>query len=45
MCNNEEDNPYDLSEDEIHLEENEEIYYKTLEDQLREIGMSIHDFI
>jgi hypothetical protein len=42
----EDDNPYDLSEDEIHPHDDEdESYYRSLEDELREVGMSIHDFI
>ena len=39
---------YDYSEDfspEELYEEEYEPQYKTLEDELREIGMSIHDFI
>lgn len=40
----ENDNPYDLSENEIHYEE-DEIHYQSLEDKLRDIGMSIYDFI
>ena len=40
-----EDNPYDLSEDEIHPHEEDEVYCPSLEDNLREVGMSIHDFI
>ena len=40
--------PYDYSEDfspEELYEDEEESYYKTLEEELREVGMSIHDFI
>ena len=40
-----EENPYDLSEDEIHSHEEDEIHYQSLEDKLREVGMSIYDFI
>lgn len=39
---------YDYSEDfspEELYEEKEETQYRTLEDELRDIGMSIHDFI
>lgn len=45
MCYDEEDNPYDLSEEEMHFHEEDEVHYQSLEDQLREVGMSIHDFI
>lgn len=42
------DNEYDYSEDftseEMNFEEPED-RYETFEDKLREIGMSIHDFI
>lgn len=41
------DDPYDYSE-EFSLEEmyeEEEYYYKTLEEELREVGMSISDFL
>jgi hypothetical protein len=34
----------DFSPEELH-EEEEESQYKTLEEELRDIGMSIHDFI
>lgn len=40
--------PYDYSEDfspEELYEEEEESQYRTLEDELRDVGMSIHDFI
>ena len=40
--------PYDYSEDfspEELYEEEEESQYRTLEDELRELGMSIRDFI
>lgn len=40
-----EENPYDLSEDEIHPQEDNEVHYQSFEDKLREVGMSIHDFI
>lgn len=39
-----EDNPYDLSEDEIHPCDEEESC-RSIEDNLREVGMSIRDFI
>jgi hypothetical protein len=45
VCYNEENNPHDLSEDEIYQQDEDEIYYKSLEDKLREVGMSINDFI
>lgn len=40
--------PYDYSQDfspEELYEEKEEPQYQSLEDKLREVGMSIHDFI
>ena len=40
--------PYDYSQDfspEELYEEKEEHQYQSLEDKLREVGMSIHDFI
>jgi hypothetical protein len=45
MYYDEDDNPYDLSEDEIHPHDEDEVHYQSLEDKLREVGMSIHDFI
>lgn len=45
MYSYDKDNPYDLSEEEIHPHEEDEVHYKSLEDELREVGMSIHDFI
>lgn len=40
---------YDYSEDfspeELYEEDEEEFHYRSLEDELRDIGMSIHDFI
>lgn len=44
----EQQEPYDYSQDfspEELYEEKEESHYQTLEEQLREVGMSIHDFI
>lgn len=41
--------PYDYSQDfspeELYGEKEEEHHYQSLEDKLREVGMSIHDFI
>ena len=45
MYYDEEDNPYDFSDDELYPQEEDEVHYQSLEDQLREVGMSIHDFI
>jgi hypothetical protein len=43
--NYEDDNPWCLTDDEIYDNEEDKIHHQTLEDQLREVGMSIHDFI
>ena len=46
MNNNEEfDYSEDFSPEELYGEELEEYKYKSFEDHLRDLGMSIHDFI